>query len=79
VPVFQREAAVAKVLGDKKSVSQAEYNYACALARTKQFDESLTALQAAIEADPSCKDMAAQDPDFDAARKRPEFKKLLGD
>jgi hypothetical protein len=78
VPVLERCVAVAKVIDEPKRTAHSSYNWACALARAKHFDDSLAALTSAIDLDPACKDMAQQDPDFEAARKRSEFKKLLG-
>ncbi len=53
------------------------YNVACVFARLGQIDESIDALGQAIENGYGHKEWLEHDPDFDALRGDPRFKKLV--
>lgn len=53
--------------------SRAIYNAACAYARLGQMDSALQRLQQAIDLQPSWRETASSDPDFDALRAEPTF------
>ncbi len=55
------------------------YNMACCHALLGQTRKALAALKAAIESDPECRKMAADDPDFEALRKNKTFRALVSE
>ena len=79
IKLFQRAIADAKALGDedKLAVAQSTYNLACAYAMAKKYPDALKALKEAIALDPEYLETARTDKDFEAARKRKEFKAQL--
>lgn len=55
----------------------AHYNLACSLALSKRPGEALRSLRKAVDLGYSDVDWMMQDPDLDALKERPEFRKLL--
>ena len=55
----------------------AHYNLACSLALSKRPGEALRSLRKAVDLGYSDVDWMLQDPDLDALKERPEFRKLL--
>ncbi len=53
------------------------YNLACALARSQRAEDALGALARCVDLGYGEADWAAQDPDFESLRDRPEFLRLL--
>ncbi len=78
VPVLERGVTPARALGEAERTSRSLYNFACGLARVSRYDDSLKSLEESIDLGPDHKAMALKDPDFTAARERPEFRELLG-
>jgi Tfp pilus assembly protein PilF len=74
--LFERALAVALEQGASVR-GAAHFNLACAHAEAGNFTAAATALQAAIKIDPKYREDARTDNSFRAARKDPEFKRIL--
>jgi tetratricopeptide (TPR) repeat protein len=73
------EAQASKYVEQARALSPDDYNLACLETISGNTEAAIEHLRAALEKQPSQRDWARRDPDFDFIRDDPRFKALLGE